>query len=92
MTLTTPEAEVYLAHIKKDTSDSDSVVNSYAKILEQNTQNLIDGKITIDQFENTTPNNDDIKVSHLNHMRNAIISSWGMREERLAKMAQESAI
>ena len=91
MTATKPEAEVYLAHIKKDTSDADTVVSNYARILEENTQNLIDGRITIEQFETTTPNNSDISVSHLNHMRDAIIRTWSLREDRLKQIAKETS-
>jgi hypothetical protein len=90
MSRTRPEAEGYLDHIKKDVSNEDTDISNYAKLLEENTQNLIDGNITIEQFGNISPNNNAVKVSHLNHMRNAIINSWHLREDRLKKMAEEA--
>jgi hypothetical protein len=46
---------------------------------------------TIEQFETTTPNNSDISVSHLNHMRDAIIRTWSLREDRLKQIAKETS-
>ena len=57
MSKTIPEAERYLIHIKKDVSNSDTDISNYARLLEENTENLINGNITIDQFENNSPNN-----------------------------------
>ena len=90
MSKTIPEAERYLIHIKKDVSNSDTDISNYARLLEENTENLINGNITIDQFENNSPNNNSEKVSHLNHMRNRIISTWSLRGDRLNMMEEEA--
>jgi hypothetical protein len=90
MSKTRPEAEVYLGHIKTDVSNSDTDISNYAKLLEENTENLINGNITIEQFESNSPNNYDVKASQLNHIRNGIISTWSLREDRLRKMEEEA--
>ena len=90
MSKTIPEAEVYLGHIKKNISNENTDISNYAKLLEENTENLINGNITIAQFESNSPNNYDVKVSDLNHIRDAIISTWGLRSDRLKKMAEEA--
>jgi hypothetical protein len=90
MSKTIPEAESYLIHIKKDVSNSDTDISNYARLLEENTENLINGNITIDQFKNNSPNNNDEKVSHLNHMRNRIISTWSLRLDRLIMVETEA--
>jgi hypothetical protein len=87
-----PEAEGYLNNIKKDLNHSESIISDYAKLLEENTQKLINGTITIENFEAISPNNTDQKVKHLNYMRDAIIRTWNLRAERLARMEKEKGV
>jgi hypothetical protein len=84
-----PEAEGYLKNIRKDVDHADLNIKNYARLLETNTIQLIAGEITIEVFAEISPNNLDIAVSHLNYMRDAIIRTWNLRSERLARMEKE---
>lgn len=84
-----PEAEGYLNNINKDLDHADSIISEYANLLAENTQKLISDEITIEQFADISPNNSDEKVRHLNYMRDAIIRTWHLREDRLARMEKE---
>lgn len=88
-TPTYPEAEGYLKNINKDIDHADADIKSYAQLLATNTTKLINGEITIEQFGDLSPNNLDFKVKHLNYMRDAIIRTWNLRAERIARMEKE---
>ncbi len=87
-----PEAEGYLAHIVKDIDHPEPVVKEYAQLLKEKTELLINETITISQFEEQAPNNYNQHVSHLNHMRNAIIRTWHLRAARIARIEAEKDI
>lgn len=84
-----PEAEGYLKNIRKDVDHADINIKNYARLLENNTTQLIAGEITIEKFAEISPNNLDIEVKHLNYMRDAIIRTWNLRSERLARIEKE---
>lgn len=84
-----PEAEGYLKNIRKDVDHATPNIRNYARLLEANTVQLIVGEITIEAFAEISPNNLDIEVKHLNYMRDAIIRTWNLRSERLARIEKE---
>lgn len=84
-----PEAEGYLNNIKKDLNHVEPIIRNYAELLSTNTEKLIAGEISIEKFEEISPNNLDKKVRHLNHMRDAIIRTWSLRESRLKRLEEE---
>lgn len=84
-----PEAEGYLAHIVKDVDHPEPIVKEYAQLLKQKTEMLISETITIEDFGDQVPNNYNTHVSHLNHMRDAIIRTWHLRAAKIARMEAE---
>lgn len=84
-----PETERYLKNIRKDVDHADLKIQNYARLLEANTIQLIAVAITIEVFAEISPNNLDIEVKHLNYMRDAIVRTWNLRAERLARIERE---
>lgn len=70
------EAAGYITHASKDLNDEKEVVRTYAKLVVDNCQALIDKTITIEEFGNNIPLTDDPDVSRLIHMRNTVIRTY----------------
>ena len=70
------EATGYITHASKDLEHEKEVVRTYAKLVVDNCQALLDKTITIEEFGTNIPLTDDPDVSHLIHMRNTVIRTY----------------
>ena len=70
------EATGYKTHASKDLEHEKEIVRTYANLVVDNCQALLDKTITIEEFEANIPLTDDPSVSHLIHMRNSVIRTY----------------
>ena len=70
------EATGYKNHASKDLEHEKEIVRTYAKLVVDNCQGLLDKTITIEEFEANIPLTEDPSVSHLIHMRNSVIRTY----------------
>lgn len=63
--------ENYFKYVQNELNHNNSNIDSYARLIQEEYQKLINGEITIEEFEANTPEIDE--ETPLNYMRNRII-------------------
>lgn len=63
--------ENYFKYVQNELNHNNSNIDSYARLIQEEYQKLINGEITIEEFEANTPEIDE--ETPLNYIRNRII-------------------